>query len=299
MQLETVAILSPGEMGSAVGRVLGAGGFRVVTSCAGRSSVTRDRAAAAGFEDVGTLEDVIRNADIALSIVPPQFARHQAELTAGSMAVAGKTLPYVDCNAVAPETARQIGAIIAGAGADFVDGGIIGNPPGGEKIRTRLFVSGPKAELLDAFDGKGITIRQCGEEIGRASAVKMAYAGITKGTSALHAAMLLAAERLGVSDELHQELQESQSAMYKRMENMTGALPAVAERYTGEMMEIAATMAACDMPDGFHQGAADLYRILEASPFATERRETVDKSRTLRQTIEACARVGLSDVAGN
>lgn len=143
---------------------------------------------------------------------------------------------------------------------------------------------------MGAFDGKGIVVRQCGPEIGRGSAVKMAYAGISKGTSALHAAMLIAAERLGVADELHEELKTSQATMYQRMENMTPALPAVSGRYVGEMLEIAKTMAACGMTPGFHQGAADLYALLGESPFASERRDTVDKNRTLRQTIEVCAR---------
>jgi 3-hydroxyisobutyrate dehydrogenase-like beta-hydroxyacid dehydrogenase len=203
----------------------------------------------------------------------------------------GKTPPYADCNAIAPETTIRIGQIIADAGADYIDGGIIGNPPGKSKA-TRFYVSGPGATAMGAFDGKGIVVHQCGPEVGRGSAVKMVYAGITKGTSALHTAMLIAAERLGVGDELHGELQSSQAAIYKRMESMTSALPAVSGRYIGEMLEIAKTMEACAMPDGFHEGSAKLYGLLDKSPFASERRDTVDKTRTLRQTIEACAKAG-------
>ncbi|MEM9682588.1 MAG: DUF1932 domain-containing protein [Pseudomonadota bacterium] len=118
----------------------------------------------------------------------------------------------------------------------------------------------------------------------------MAYAGITKGTSALHAAMLITAERLGVAEELYGELEAGQSALFARMESMIPALPAVSGRYIGEMREIASTLAGCDMPAGFHEGAAELYELLEQSPFASERRDTVDKSRGLRRTIEVCAR---------
>jgi 3-hydroxyisobutyrate dehydrogenase-like beta-hydroxyacid dehydrogenase len=150
---------------------------------------------------------------------------------------------------------------------------------------------------MSVFDGKGIVVHQCGPEIGRGSAVKMAYAGISKGTSALHAVMLIAAERLGVANELHEELQTSTPALYKRMENITPALPAVAERYIGEMLEIADTLSACGLTPGFHEGAADLYKLLEKSPFSSERRDTVDKTRTLRQTIEICAREGTGKAA--
>ena len=98
---------------------------------------------------------------------------------------------------------------------------------------------------MSVFDGKDIIIHGCGAEIGRGSAVKMAYAGITKGTSALHAAMLIAAERMGVADELYGELQSGQAPIYERMERMTPALPAVSARYVGEMLEIAKTMSSC------------------------------------------------------
>lgn len=297
MRIETVAILSPGEMGSAVGAAFAGNGFTVITTLDGRGDATRERALAAGFRDAGSLADVVSEADIVLSIMPPEHAPAQAEATAAAMRQTGKTPPYADCNAVSPETAVKIGRVIADAGAEFIDGGIIGSPPGGDRVPARLFVSGPSAERMAVFDGKGIAVRQCGPEIGRGSSVKMAYAGITKGTSALHAAMLIAAERLGVADELHEELQSSQPVMYKRMETMTPALPAVSDRYVGEMLEIAATLAAHDVPSGFHEGAAELYRLLDKSPFSSERRDTVDKSRTLRQTIEACSRAGTGKAA--
>jgi putative dehydrogenase len=296
MTIETVAILSPGEMGAAVGRAFSEHGFNVITTLEGRSEATRERALSSGFREGGSLADVVAAADIVLSILPPASALEQAEITADAMTKTGKTPPYADCNAIAPESTKRIGQIIAGAGADYIDGGIIGNPPGRAKP-TRFYVSGPGATVMDVFDGKGIVVHQCGPEIGRGSAVKMVYAGITKGTSALHAAMLIAAERLGVADELHEELQTSQAAIYKRMESMTPALPAVSGRYIGEMLEIAATMTACDMTAGFHEGAADLYSLLEKSPFASERRDTVDRDRTLRQTIEICAKAGAGKAA--
>ena len=290
MRIETVAILSPGEMGGAVGRAFHEHGFDVITTLEGRGPATRERARAAGFRDAGSLGDVVAGADIVLSIMPPGLAAAQAEAAAAAMTATGKTPPYADCNAVSPETAIAIGRTLRAAGAEAIDGGIVGSPPGKSAMPPRFYVSGPGAALMDAFDGKGIDVRQCGPEIGRGSSVKMVYAGITKGTSALHAALLIAAERLGVADEVHGEFQSSQAGLYDRMERMTPALPAVSHRYVGEMIEIARTMAECGMTTGFHDGAADLYRLLETSPFASERRDTVDQSRGLRETIEVCAR---------
>src|SRR5690606_3380875 len=199
MTIRTVAILSPGEMGSAVGSAFHASGLDVITTLEGRSGPTRKRAAAAGFRDAGSLDAVLAQADIVLSIMPPEFATATAETVAAAMRRTGHAPPYADCNAVSPDTARRIAAMIAAAGARFIDGGIVGRPPNRTDQRTRFFVAGPDAALMDAFDCRGVDIRQCGPEIGRGSAIKMCYAAITKGTSALHAAVLIAAEALGVA----------------------------------------------------------------------------------------------------
>lgn len=289
MTIKTVGLQSPGEMGAAVGGALRENGFDVIVSLDGRSDATRARAERYGLRDVGSLDSVIGAADLVLCIMPPEFSPATANEVAEAMTRTGRTPPYADCNAIAPETARQIERVIAGAGAKFIDAGIVGSPPGKTPKPTRFFCSGPDAALMDVFNEKGISIKQCGPEVGRGSAVKMCYAGITKGTSALHAAVLIAAEALGVADELYEELAYSQEGQLKRMENMTTALPAVSARYIGEMREIAKTMASVGMTSGFHDGATALYQLMEKTPFASEIRETVDRSRTLRQTVEVCA----------
>ena len=289
MAFKTVAILMPGEMGAAVGKAFHEGGLEVVTCLDGRSAPTAERAAAAGFRDMPDLESLLGEAEIVLSILPPEFAPALADNVAGVMAASGLTPPYVDMNAVSPETARAMQKVIEGAGAVYIDGGIVGNPPG-KSIPTRFFVSGPEAVLLNDLDGLGIEVHQCGPEIGRGVAVKMCYAAITKGTSALHTAGLMAAESLGVADELHEELAKSVAALYKRMENVVPKLPAVSARYIGEMKEIAKTMESAGVTANFHVAATELYQVLEKTPFATERRDTVDPDRTLRQSLEVFAR---------
>ena len=288
MAFKTVAILMPGEMGGAVGKALSEGGLDVITCLDGRSPPTAERAAAAGFRPVVDLETLLGEAEIVLSILPPEHAPALARKVAGVMESSGLTPPYVDMNAVSPDTARAMQKVMEGAGAVYIDGGIVGSPPGG-KLPTRFFVSGENAGLMDGLDGLGIDVRQCGPEIGRGVAVKMCYAGITKGTSALHTAVLMAAESLGVADEIHQELALSVGALYKRMESVVPKLPAVSERYIGEMKEIAKTMESAGVTPNFHVGATELYQVLVKTPFAAERRDTVDPDRTLKQTMEVSA----------
>jgi hypothetical protein len=144
---------------------------------------------------------------------------------------------------------------------------------------------------MGELDGKGIVVRQMGAEIGRASAIKMCYAAGTKGASALHAALLTAAETLGVSSELEEEMRSSQPDVYKRMEGQIPRLPIPAHRWIGEMEEIAATFDHVGVSPGFHQGAADIFRLLSRTPFASESPETMDPDRTLAETIAAAARL--------
>ena len=284
-----IAILMPGDMGHGVGRALRQHGHDVITCLAGRSARTRGLAAAAGMRDAGSLEALVAEAGLILSILPPDAAVAQAGAVARAMTATGAKPVYVDCNAVSPQTARKIGAVIAAAGAPFIDCGIIGVAPGKGKP-TRFHVSGPDTGAMERLDGKGIRVVAMGPEIGRASALKMVYAGLTKGTMTLHTAMLLAAWQLGVYDEAVAEYADSQPAALAAMQGRVPTIPADAGRWIGEMEEIAATLADVGVPSGFHDGAAAICRVLERTPFASETRETLDRSRTIDEAIPVYAR---------
>jgi len=283
-----IAILMPGDMGHGVGRALREHGQDVLTCLAGRSARTRGLAEAAGMRDAGTLEALCAEADLILSILPPDAALAQARDVAAEMRSAGRTPVYVDCNAVSPMTVREVAAVIAEAGAPFIDCGIIGLAPG-KGAATRFHVSGPDTGPMEALDGMGIQVIPMGAEIGRASALKMVYAGLTKGTMTLHTAMLLAAHQLGVFEETVAEYADSQQAALKAMEFRVPRIPADAGRWIGEMEEIAATLASVGVTPGFHEGAAEVYRVLNRTPFAAETRETLDTSRTMRDAIPVYA----------
>ncbi len=286
MALRRIAILSPGDMGHGVGKVLAERGYTVITCLAGRSQRTRELAAAAGFGDVPSLEDVVREADLIMSILVPSQAAALATEVAQAMRATGTSRPFADCNAVSPRSASAIAAIIGGAGGDYIDAGIIGSSPARGAV-PRIYTSGPGAGLMDELDGAGVAVRNLGPSIGRASAIKMCYASMTKGTNALRVAMLAAADSLGLYDELVEELGQSQGGTLSQMESGIPGLPANAGRWIGEMEEIAGTFEQAGVTPRFHQGAAEMFRLLAATPFADESPETIDSGRTLQETIRA------------
>ncbi len=106
-----------------------------------------------------------------------------------------------------------------------------------------------------------------------ASAVKMAYAGWTKGTAALILAVRALARAGGVEDTLLDEWELSQPELAGRSAAAARSAAGKGWRWTGEMTEIAASMAAAGLPDGFHLAAADIFR--RTSPGAADSTEQV------------------------
>ncbi|MDA1258074.1 MAG: DUF1932 domain-containing protein [Chloroflexi bacterium] len=288
MPIKTVAIMGAGDMGHAVGKALGESGFEVVTCLAGRGEHTRSLAAIAGMRDAGTLDAMISEADIVLSIMPPAAAEGFAMEVAAAIQRSGSTpmFPmFVECNAISPDTTRRIETAIRNAGAEYTDAGIIGSAPGKPGSPPRFYASGPDLGPISELDGKGIKVMPMGDEVGRASAIKMCYAGLTKGTTSLYTAVATAAESLGITEELGAELSSSQSAAYEGMQRVVPRLPLDAGRWIGEMEEIAITFASAGVTDKFHQGARDIFMLLEGTPFASETRQTFDTTRTLEESV--------------
>ena len=280
----TIAVVAPGDMGHGVGRALRDHGHEVLTCLAGRSARSRNLAEAAGMTDAGDMTALVSAADLFLSILPPASALDLARETAAAMAAANSFPTYVDCNAVSPGTAKQVAAVIADAGAPVIDAGIIGPSP--NKGRPRFYVSGPDMAAMQALDGCGFVVRPAGADIGQASAVKMCYAALTKGTFSLDTAILMAAKASGAYDTLMTEFEGSQGATLDKMKGRVPFLPADAGRWIGEMEEIAATFREAGVTGDFHDGAAWIMRVLADTPFATETRETLDRSRGLDDVLD-------------
>ncbi len=288
MSIETIAVLMPGDMGHGVGLTLRNHGYDVITSLSGRSERSRKLAEAGKLRDAGDLDATVSEADMILSILPPTSAMKLAEDVAAAMKRTGKKPVFVDCNAISPGTSVSVGAHIAEAGALYIDSGIIGLAPNKSK-NTRFYVSGPDTAAMMALHGKGFEVISLGDTVGQASAMKMVYAALTKGSWTLCTALLLTAERNGLLAPLLGEFEHSQQANLKAMQGKVPFLPADSARWVGEMEEIAKTFREAGVSGGFHDGAAWVFELLSETPFAQETRETLDETRTLEQSIRAYA----------
>lgn len=256
----TVALVATGAMGAAMGQRLVEHGARVLTSLEGRSSASETRARAAGMQAVSGPD--LMEADLFLSVVPPGAALELAGQFAPLLAGTSRKPLYVDCNAVNPQTVGLIAAEIAGAGADFVDAGIIGGPPRPGTPGPSIYCSGPAADATRVLIDYGLRIRQVEGPVGAASALKMSYAGITKGLIAIGSAMALGAARAGVQDALLTELGESQLQLLKQLRKMVPEMFSKSYRWVAEMQEIAGFLDGVDGGGSIYDGAAALYEHL-------------------------------------
>lgn len=261
MTVTSVGLLHPGEMGAALGADLTRLGHQVVWCTAGRGPATRRRADESGLVAVETLAELVAAVDVVLSVCPP----HAAAQLAVEVAAAAAAVPdlgqrvYVDANAVAPATSERIGSVVSAAGLTFVDGGVIGPPPL-RAGRTRLYLSGAEAAEVAALFAGGFTeARVLGGKATAASALKMAYAAWTKGSAALLLTARALARAGGVEDALHDEWALSLPDLEARWQLAEAEARAKGWRWTGEMEQIAASMAAAGLPEGFHRAAAEVF----------------------------------------
>jgi 3-hydroxyisobutyrate dehydrogenase-like beta-hydroxyacid dehydrogenase len=278
-----VALLSPGDMGHSVGQRLVENGLRVITCLQGRSERTRGLAAEAGIEDVESYAEMVRQADLLLSILVPAQAPRAAGRVANALRETGSDLVYVDCNAIAPQTVRAIADEIVSAGGRFIDASIVGGPPRGGSS-PRFYASGPDTGPFETLADYGLHVVVLGDQIGQASAIKMCYAALTKGSAALMIELLAAARALGVSEALAQEFGQSQSAMWARMQRLPG-VPMKSRRWVGEMEEIAKCFAGVGMTPRILTGAADMYRLVGATRLADRTPEDPEPLPSLEEML--------------
>jgi 3-hydroxyisobutyrate dehydrogenase-like beta-hydroxyacid dehydrogenase len=258
----TVALVGAGEMGAAVGRRLRECGARVLTSIAGRSAESAARVREAGLEVVDDDALMLRDAAFVLSIVPPGVAVEVAERLRAPLARAQTRAVFVECNAISPATCRRIHELLCTT--SFIDAGIIGGPPRAGTVDPakgpRFYASGPDAHLLTRLGDFGLDIAIVEGPVGAASGLKMSYAGLTKGFTALCATMLEAASRDGLADALRSELARSQPNFLAWMERALPAMGPKAYRWVAEMREIAEFAGAPDDGSAIYEGVARLYQ---------------------------------------
>jgi 3-hydroxyisobutyrate dehydrogenase-like beta-hydroxyacid dehydrogenase len=287
MTATTIGILSPGDMGHTIAALLRENGARVITCLDGRSDRSRGLAAKAGMEEVGSLEAVVEQADVFLSVLVPARALDVAQQVAAAIKASGADLLYVDCNAIAPRTVREVAGIVEAAGGRVADAGVVGPPP--RKPGTKFYASGPGAEEFARLRDYGLDVRVLGPEMGQASGFKMCYGALTKGLTALGTELLVAAERLGLAEQLRAEQEETMAAVLGWLRNSLPTMPPKAYRWVGEMEEIAQTFDDLGLTPRILLGAADMYRFVAETPIGHETPETRDPNRGLDGVVAALA----------
>lgn len=289
MQIKKVGLMTPGDMGQAVAMQIKAKGFTVCTALDKRSERSRALAREAGLTDVGTVAKLVAECDVVLSVMNPgsalDFARDAAE---GLRASKRQTL-IVDCNAIAPDTVHEIAGIIEGAGGRFLDAGIIGPPPRG-KAKTHLYVSGPGGKDLEQLAGEQLLVHVISERIADASALKMCYGALNKGTQGLWLEVLIAAKRLGVDGLLDQQVRQShQASLYEWALGQFPMMPPKAYRWVPEMLEISKTLASAGIGPKVFQGTSEIYGFVAGTALGKETPENRDKSRTGTDVVRMLA----------
>jgi 3-hydroxyisobutyrate dehydrogenase-like beta-hydroxyacid dehydrogenase len=272
--MTTIAVVAMGEMGAGVAHRLVERGARVLTSLGGRSAASAARASAAGV----TLVDdatLIVEADMLLSIVPPSVAGATAARFLPLIEKAARKPVYIDCNAIAPQTLAVIAKTFTAKSLPFIDASIIGAAPKPDGSSPRLYMSGPMSGEAETLKQLGLDVRVLSEALGDASALKMSYAGITKGFQALGASMVLGAGRNGAAESFVAELKASQPQLHAWLSKQLPSMYDKAYRWDGEMREIAKFLLPEQGASEMLTGAANLYEHIAADNQAGPQSEII------------------------
>ena len=288
MPISTVAILSPGAMGHAVGQRLKEHELDVITCLAGRSERTRALAEKAGIQDVATMEELVEQADLIMSMTVSAAVPGLCRQVADVIRATGTDTLFAECNAISPQLTREMEPIITNAGGRFVDVSIIGGPPR-PGYSPHFYVSGSQAPNFAEVGQFGLDVRLLDGEVGQASGIKMCYAAMTKGSWALYSQLLIAAELMGLTEPLLAEFQSGQSAVLERMTRTIPTVPPRARRWVSEMEEIRDTFDHLGLTPLLFQGVSDMYRFMGDTPLGEEFPESRDWERTFTETIRQLA----------
>ena len=295
--MATVAVVSPGAMGSALGAALARGGARVVATVAGRSERTARLADRANIELVPDLAAVVHEADVVLSIVPPESAGNVVADVLEAARGAGAFPLLADLNAVSPASVRASADVALGAGCYLVDGSISGPPPWSSGT-TRLYLSGPRADEVAGLPFAGVETIVVGAHVGAASAVKMSTASVYKGTSALLAHALLTADANGVLEHVLRDLRTGSPELSANVARRLASAASKSDRYVAEMREIAATQAAAGLTHALFDAMADAFARLSTSALARSAPEDLPPDATLDDVLAGLEGARRTNVGG-
>jgi len=291
-----VGLISPGDMGHAIGKVMVEHGVDVITCLNGRSNRTKELAKLASIRDVGDDVTFVKESNIILSVLIPSNAHEVVDRMIEAVKIIHQqnpqqTIPlFVELNPIAPETVKVFSEKLKQSNIELVDGCVIGLPPKPTAAhKTKLYVSGPRAKEVEVLRDFGLNIRYIGEDIGKASGLKMAYASFIKGVTALGTQAMVAAEAMGLSAELTQELQESQPLLLEKLNSAVPDMCPKAYRWHGELEEMASTYKNLGMTSKVYEGIADVFRFVESTPLGKEVIEDRKIGKTIGEAVSIMA----------
>lgn len=258
-----IGLIGLGEMGSEIGRYLVMNDLEVISVYEGRSEISKKRASKYKISDAGSIEQFCKISDLVISIIPPDKAVETANLYTSFKNKDGQI--YCDLNAISTITAKKIKLLLDEKKIDYVDGAIMGGPPT-VNYSPRIYLSGKLSEKLNFLNGKGIELMVLKGSDFKASATKMVYASITKGSKALVAGALIAAKKNNVYDELMEELKYSEEYFSLVAKNQIPSIKHKAYRWVGEMNEISLTYKESGLTGGFHSEAENVYELIKNLP---------------------------------
>ena len=267
--MKNITLMSPGEMGSPIAKCIIKSGINVMSPLKNRSSQTVERAKKYGIEDSISLENSIMNSDLIISILVPDAAEDLAKEVSNLSKKLDKEIIFADLNAISPETVKKMNSSMSETKVKFIDGGIIGGPPDGDKM-PRIYVSGQNSNLFSRLDGLGMKVIDMNGSVGDASAMKMAYASITKGYSSLLIAAVTLSIRTNNFEYLMKELEFSQKNVFNDLKNLK-SIPSKAHRWIGEMEEISNTYIENSITGDFHKGSYSIYKKVSESKLGEKR----------------------------
>jgi 3-hydroxyisobutyrate dehydrogenase-like beta-hydroxyacid dehydrogenase len=281
--MRTIAVVSPGAMGSAIGRGYASGGARVVATVQGRSA--RTAGLAHGLELLPSLQDVVAVADLVISVVPPGEALGTVRAIRAAADETGVRPVVADFNAVSPATMSRIAQVLDGF--EVVDGSISGAPP--DAGTTRLYLSGDQAEEVAQLHHPHLAARVVAGGVGAASAVKMSTASVRKGTWAVLLQAVMAAEAAGVLDVVLDDLAPDYPELVAGLPAGLASSASKSGRFVAEMLEIADTQASTGWAPELFEGMAAVWERVAQTELGHLSPEQVRELTSLPAVVEALA----------
>ena len=285
----TVGILYCGDMGSAVGKLLRKAGLRVVTTFEGRSPATQDRALNSGIEILPTLDDVVAQSHIVFSLVLPSSALETARQYTNRDQLRSEGSIFVEANSIGLETLEEIERLMGEQDIPLVDASFHGVAHRLEDLAI-LYVSGPKARVVEALCQDFLPVSYLGTRIGPATAMKLLMAGVSKGLAGLFVEVGAIAERADMLDPFLDSCRHFYPAVMTVIDRILPTYPRHAARRVGEVREIEQLGQASRLRPGMIHEAGRWIQMIASIQWDLMRLEAPADVRTIVHSVaRACS----------